>query len=113
MSQPFVIRMMIVDDHVLFRQGLVSLFHSEPDFEVVGEAGSLKVAVELVKKTAPDLILMDFELPDGTGVEATREILQLFPQCKIVFLTMYVEDDKLIEAVRSGAVGFLLKNSRD
>jgi two-component system nitrate/nitrite response regulator NarL len=103
-------RTIVVDDHVLFRQGLVSLLHSEPDFDVVGEAGSNKEALQLVRTLKPDLILLDFELPDGTGAEATREILKEHPHCKIVLLTVHAEDEKLIESVRSGAVGYLLKS---
>lgn len=103
-------RTLIVDDHILFRQGLASLLNSEPDFEVVGEAGSNKEALRLAQALKPDLILMDFELPDGSGIEATREILKDQPDCKIVFLTVYAEDEKLINSVRSGAVGYLLKD---
>jgi len=102
-------RILIVDDHVLFRQGLISLLHSEPDFEVVGEAGSKKAAVSLAREEKPDMVLMDFELPDGTGAETAREILQEHPTCQIVFLTVHAEDGKLIESVRSGAVGYILK----
>ena len=104
-------RTLIVDDHVLFRQGLVSLLHSEPDFEVIGEAGSNQEALQLARALKPDLILMDFELPDGTGAESTREILKDNPECKIVFLTVHTADENLIDSVRSGAVGYLLKNS--
>lgn len=102
-------RILVVDDHVLFRQGLVSLLHGEPDFDVVGEAGSIKKALKLARMLKPEMILMDFELPDGTGAEATREILADNPDCQIVFLTVHAEDEVLIDSVRSGAVGYLLK----
>jgi len=104
------IRMVVVDDHILFREGLVAIIRSEPDIEVVGQAGSVQEAVELVGSLKPDLVLMDFGLPDGTGVDATRAILKEHPKCKIVFLTMSEEDEDLFSAIRSGAKGYLLKN---
>lgn len=104
-------RVLIVDDHILFRQGLVSLLHAEADFEVAGEAGCLADSLEQVRLHKPDMVLMDFELPDGTGVEATRAILAEHPTCLIIFLTVHTEEAKLIEAVRSGAKGYLLKST--
>lgn len=104
------VRIVVVDDHVLFREGLVAIIRSEPDIEVIGQAGSVREAIELVGLLRPDLVLMDFGLPDGTGVDATRAILKVDPACKIVFLTMSEEDEALFSAVRSGAKGYLLKN---
>jgi two-component system NarL family response regulator len=77
---------------------------------VVGQAGTVREAIELVKTVKPDMILMDFCLPDGTGVEATRAILNEHPGCKIVFLTMSEMDEDLFTAIRSGAKGYLLKD---
>jgi DNA-binding NarL/FixJ family response regulator len=104
------IKMLIVDDHVLFRQGLVSLFNHQPDFEVIGEAGNVNEAIEAAERLKPNLILMDFSLPDGTGVEATQTILRTQPNTNIVFLTMHEDDERLFSAIRSGAKGYLLKN---
>jgi DNA-binding NarL/FixJ family response regulator len=104
------IKMLIVDDHVLFRQGLVSLFTEQADFEVVGESGSVGEAIEAARRLKPDLILMDFSLPDGTGVEATRAILKIRPETNIIFLTMHEDDERLFSAIRSGAKGYLVKN---
>ena len=104
------IRVVVVDDHVLFREGLVAIIRSEPSIEVIGQAGNVHEAVELMGSLKPDLVLMDFGLPDGTGVDATRAILKEDPHCKIVFLTMSEEDEDLFSAVRSGAKGYLLKN---
>ncbi|HSG43421.1 MAG TPA: response regulator transcription factor [Anaerolineales bacterium] len=104
------IRFVIVDDHVLFREGLLAIIRSEPDLEIVGQAGSVKEAVAMIGSLKPDVVLMDFRLPDGTGVDATRAVLSEYPECKIVFLTMSEEDDDLFSAVRSGAKGYLLKN---
>jgi two-component system NarL family response regulator len=103
-------RLLIVDDHVLFREGLASLFKHNPDFDVVGEAGSVKEAIQASLELRPDLILMDFSLGDGTGLEATQAILANFPEAKIVFLTMHEDDERLFTAIRSGAKGYLLKN---
>lgn len=112
MNSPFrtPIRLIVVDDHNLFREGLVAIIRSEPEIQVIGQAGTVRDAVEMVRSLAPDLVLMDFSLPDGTGVDATREILQEQPQCKIVFLTMSEEDENLFAAIRGGAKGYLLKN---
>jgi two-component system NarL family response regulator len=105
-------KIIIVDDHVLFREGLAAIIRSETDIEIMGQAGSVQEAIELVKILKPDLVLMDFGLPDGTGADATRAILKEYPQCKIVFLTMSEEDEHLFAAIRSGAKGYLLKNMR-
>lgn len=104
------IRIVIVDDHVILRDGLVGILDGQPDFEVVGEAGSVADALEIVRASKPDLVLMDYGLPDGTGLEATREILASYPQTNVVLLTVHEEDDLLFDAVRSGAKGYLLKN---
>jgi DNA-binding NarL/FixJ family response regulator len=78
--------------------------------EVIGECGSVQEAVETVEAANPDVILMDFTLPDGTGLDATRAILTLLPDVQIIFLTVHDNDDRLISAMRSGAKGYLLKN---
>jgi two-component system NarL family response regulator len=103
-------KIIIVDDHVLFREGLASIIRSEPDIEIVGMAGRVREAVELTDSLKPDMVLMDFTLPDGTGADATRQILGHHPDCKIVFLTMSEQDEDLFAAIRSGAKGYLLKN---
>ena len=103
-------RVLIVDDHVLFREGLMSVLKSQKNFEVVGQAGTMREAVDLALQLKPELILMDFSLPDGTGLEATEAILAEHPDCKIVFLTVYETDEKLFAALRRGAKGYLLKN---
>lgn len=107
-----MMKIIIVDDHVLFREGLASIIRSELDIEIAGMAGTVREAVEMARTIKPDIILMDFGLPDGTGAEATRLILGEHPECKIVFLTMSEEDEDLFAAIRSGAKGYLLKNMR-
>ena len=101
---------LVVDDHVLFRDGLISLFTSTPDFQVIGQAGSVSEGIEKALYHKPDIILMDFSLPDGTGLDATRAILEGLPNCKIIFLTVFETDENLLTAIRLGAKGYMLKN---
>lgn len=105
-------KLLIVDDHILFREGLAAIIGSEADIEIVGLAGNVQEAVEMAQVVRPDIILMDFGLPDGSGVDATRAILSVLPQAKIIFLTVFEEDENLFAAIRSGAKGYLLKNIR-
>ncbi len=103
-------KILIVDDHILFRDGLVGILKARPEFEVVGEAGTVSEAIEKARRLKPDMILMDWGLPDGDGSQAAQQILSEQPECKIVFLTIYEADEKLYAAVRSGAKGYMLKN---
>ena len=103
-------KLLIVDDHVLFREGIASIIRAEPDIEIVGMAGTVREAVETAGRIKPDVILMDFTLSDGTGADATRQILEAHPKCGIIFLTMSEEDENLFDAIRSGARGYLLKD---
>jgi DNA-binding NarL/FixJ family response regulator len=105
-----MIRLIIVDDHNLFREGLAAIIRQEPDIDVVGLVGTVHEAVDAACTLKPDIVLMDFSLPDGTGADATRKIIQNFPSCKVVFLTMSDSEEDMLAAVRSGAVGFLTKN---
>jgi len=105
-----MITVLLVDDHALFSEGLASLLASQPDFTVIGKAGSVQEAIAMARDLRPDLVLMDFTLPDGTGLEATSTILSERPETQIVFLTIHEEDDRLFSAIRSGAKGYLLKN---
>jgi two-component system nitrate/nitrite response regulator NarL len=94
----------------MFREGLTSLLCSTPDFSVIDQAGTMHSGIEKALQHKPDIILMDFSLPDGTGLEATRVILNELPDCKIVFLTVYETDENLLSAIRLGAKGYMLKN---
>ena len=105
-------RVLIVDDHVLFREALVSLLEAEPDLKVVGQADSMRDAIVLTENVMPDLVLMNITLPDGTGAEAIRAVLAERPETKIVVLTLSEEDDQLFEAIRAGAIGYLSKHTR-
>jgi DNA-binding NarL/FixJ family response regulator len=103
-------RLIIVDDHNLFREGLAGILRQEPDIEVIGLVGTVNEAVDAVGTLKPDLVLMDYSLPDGTGAEATRRIIQEYPACKVVFMTMSDREEDLLAAIRSGAVGYLMKD---
>lgn len=103
-------KLIIVDDHSLFRSALVHLFNSQPDLEVVGEAGTVKEAVTLVETYQPDLILMDVGLPDGSGLDAISKLLHKKQDANIVFLTVHSSDESVFSAIRQGAKGFLMKD---
>ena len=106
------IRVLLADDHSLFREGMANILNAQPDFEVVGEAGDgLEVLVK-ARELRPDLILMDINMPGCDGLEATQQLKREFSDVVIVMLTVRDEDDKLFEAVKSGAQGYLLKNIR-
>jgi DNA-binding NarL/FixJ family response regulator len=103
-------KILIIDDHVLFREGLISLVSHQPDMSVVGEGGSVREAIELSRTLQPNMILMDFSLPDGTGLDAAEVILKERPDVQIIFLTIHDDDERLFSAIRLGAKGFLMKN---
>ena len=104
------ITLLVVEDHVLIREAIVGLLSTQPGFRVLGEAGTVAEAVSLSRKLKPTVILMDYGLPDGTGLEATNMILEENPETNIIFLTVHEADDTLFSAIRSGAKGYLLKN---
>ena len=105
-------RLLLVDDHALFREGLAGLFAYEDDFEVVGQAASGEEALVAAREWMPDLVLMDVDLPDVDGIETTRRLLAEMPYVRVVMLTVHDEDDKLFEAIKAGAQGYLVKSIR-
>lgn len=104
-----IIRILLVDDHVLFRKGMARLLDSQPDLEVVGEAEDGIEAVRQSRRLKPDLILMDIHMPGCDGHEATRRIISEWPEAQIVMLTVAEEDQDLFTAIRNGAIGYLVK----
>lgn len=108
-SQGAPIRVLIVDDHQVFAQALATTLGLQPDFQVVGTAGDAESAVKQTAVELPDVVIMDYRLPDRSGAEATREILQLRPETKVVMLTSYSEEGVLLDSLRAGVSGFLRK----
>jgi len=102
-------RIVLVDDHEVVRLGLKSLLERHPQFEVIGEAGSAREAIEQVATLKPEIVLMDIRLPGTSGIEACEEIINRFPGTKVVMLTSYAEDEMLFSAIRAGASGYILK----
>lgn len=104
------IRVMIVDDHQIVREGLQILLAEEAEFEVVGTAGDGATALALVETVKPDVIMMDLVLPDLDGIEVTRRILEKHPSMRVLILTTFAEDQSVRNAIRAGAIGYLLKD---
>ena len=102
-------RVLLVDDHEVVRQGLRALLESKDDIEVVGEAGTVADAVRRVGFDEPDVVVMDVRLPDGSGVDACRRIRSRFPDVKVLMLTTYADETVLTEAITAGASGYVLK----
>jgi DNA-binding NarL/FixJ family response regulator len=105
------IRILIADDHAIYREGLRAVLGPEPDMEVVGEAGAGKEVVERAAELRPDVVLMDIQMPQINGIEATRRILEIDPDIWIVVLTMFEDDDSVFSAMRAGARGYVLKGA--
>ena len=106
------VRLLVVDDHEVVRQGLVSMLGRQEGFQVVGEAGTAAGAVEMARTLQPDLVIMDVRLPDGSGIEACREIRALLPATRVVILTSYPDEEAVLSAIVAGASGYLLKQIR-
>ncbi len=105
------IRVLIVDDHVLLREGLIQLFSLEEDIQVVGEAVDGFEALSKIGQVHPDVILMDIHLPVVDGIAMTRRITQQFPEISVIILTLHRQQQQIVEAMKSGARGYLLKNA--
>jgi DNA-binding NarL/FixJ family response regulator len=106
------IRVLLVDDHALFREGLAGIIDSQPDMQVVGEASDGFEGLVKAQELNPDLILMDIQMPGMDGLETTRQVRKIMPNVKIVMLTVRKDDEKLFEAIKEGAQGYLLKDIR-
>jgi two-component system response regulator DevR len=106
------LRVLIVDDHEVVREGLRSLLNRREGISVVGEAGTVGTAVEEAARLRPDVVIMDVRLPDGSGVEACREIRQENPAAKVIMLTSYADDEAVFASILAGAAGYLLKQTR-
>ena len=105
------LQILIAEDHPLFRKGMISLLSSVPDFEVVGEATTGEEAVVRAEQLQPDVVLMDLQMPEVNGIEATRRILRDDPGIRILVVTLFEDDDSVFVALRAGARGYVLKDS--
>lgn len=110
MPPPETIQLLIVDDHEMVRAGLRALLRKVPDMEVVGEVATMTDAIECARKLRPGVILMDLRLPDGSGVEACREILSELPRTRVLILTSYPDEQAVMSTLMAGAAGYLLKD---
>jgi DNA-binding NarL/FixJ family response regulator len=108
---PSPIRLLLVDDQALFREGLRTLLSVHPDIEVVGEAGNGEDAIQLVEKLHPAIVLMDMQMPVLDGVAATRRLKTAHPEVRVIVLTTFDDDEKVFDGLRAGAVGYLLKDA--
>ncbi len=106
------IRILLVDDHEVVREGLRALLSRREGFEIVGQAGTVAEAVAEAERMRPDIIVMDVRLPDGSGIEACREIREALPETKVIILTSYADDDAVYASILAGASGYVLKQTR-
>ena len=111
-SEPRPLRLLVVDDHEVVRQGLVALIDRREKFQVVAEADTVEEALEAARRFQPDLVIMDVRLPDGSGIEACREIRAELPGTRVVMLTSYPDEEAVLSAIIAGASGYLLKQIR-
>jgi DNA-binding NarL/FixJ family response regulator len=105
------IRILVADDHPVVRDGLVAILGTRPDFEVVGEAGTGREAVDQYQRLEPDVVFLDLEMPEMDGVAVLRLLRQHDPNVKVIIFTAFDTDERIVEAVRAGAAGYLLKGS--
>ena len=104
-------KILLVEDHIVVRQGIKALLSDEPDLEIVGEADDGRAALLAVLKLQPDLVLMDISMPGLNGIEATRQIRQRHPEVKVVVLSMHANEEYVFQVLRAGASGYVLKQS--
>src|SRR6187549_8691 len=107
-----VLTLLVVDDHEVVRQGLASMLDRRPGFQVIAEAGTVADSLAAARRFQPDLVVMDVRLPDGSGIEACREIRAEFPATRVVMLTSYPDEEAVFSAIVAGASGYLLKQIR-
>ncbi len=111
-GRPSSLRLLVVDDHEVVRQGLVALLDRREGFEVVAQAGTVAESIEQARAHQPDIVVMDVRLPDGSGIEACREIRAELPATRVVMLTSYPDEEAVLSAIIAGASGYLLKQIR-
>jgi DNA-binding NarL/FixJ family response regulator len=111
-SAPQTLRILVVDDHEVVRQGLVALLDRREGLQVVAQAGTVAEAIEQARRFEPDIVVLDVRLPDGSGIEACREIRSELPKTRVIMLTSYPDEEAVLSAIVAGASGYLLKQIR-
>jgi NarL family two-component system response regulator LiaR len=106
-----MIRVIVVDDHEVVRKGIIAYLQTEDEIDVVGEASSGNDGAALIIDKKPDVVLMDLIMENGTGIEATKQVMEKYPDCKIIILTSYYDDEQVFPAIEAGAFSYILKTS--
>jgi len=112
LSEDRAIRVLVCDDHEVVREGLRTLIGKQPSMSLVGEAATVKEAVQAAARARPDVVIMDVRLPDGSGIEACRQIREARPETGVIMLTSYADDEALFASILAGASGYLLKDAK-
>jgi two-component system, NarL family, response regulator DevR len=105
-----MIRLLIVDDHEMVREGLKAMLVSEPDFSIVGDAANAEQALELIGRLLPDIVLLDVRLPGASGIDVCRAVTEQYPQVAVIFLTTYTDENLVAQCIQAGARGFIVKD---
>lgn len=106
-----MVRVVVVDDHEVVRKGIIAYLKTDPRIDVVGEAESGKESIPIIEKEKPDVVLMDLIMENGNGIEATKKIMEIHPDCRVIILTSYYDDEQVFPALEAGAFSYLLKTS--
>ncbi|HJT57767.1 MAG TPA: response regulator transcription factor [Ktedonobacteraceae bacterium] len=105
-----MIRLLIIDDHEMVREGLKAILTSEPDFEIVGDAASAEQGFELIERLSPDVILLDIRLPDRSGIEVCRIVSERYPKSAVIILTTFTDENLVAQCIQAGARGYIVKD---
>ncbi|WP_405103291.1 response regulator [Oceanobacillus sp. FSL H7-0719] len=106
-----MVRVVVVDDHEVVRKGIIAYLTTESNIEVVGQASSGNASLPIIKSEKPDVVLMDLMMEDGNGIEATQKIMAFYPDCRIIILTSFYDDEQIFPAIEAGAFSYILKTS--
>lgn len=106
-----MIRVVVVDDHDIVRKGIIAYLQTDTEINIIGEADSGLTGAKLIIDKKPDVVLMDLMMEDGNGIEATRQVMEHYPECKIIILTSYYDDEQVFPAIEAGAFSYMLKTS--
>ena len=111
MRRTVMIRVIVVDDHDVVRKGIIAYLQTDNEINVIGEAASGQTGAKMILKEKPDVVLMDLMMENGNGIEATKQVMDQYPECKIIILTSYYDDEQVFPAIEAGAFSYILKTS--